>query len=98
MMDKRELIRQCSKNTEITQTLTQKILRAEWNLYKQQILNGEGIYIPEIGKITIEAKEGRNYKNPNTGELSHSKSKLVMKLHPSPILKKQINNIKDITE
>ena len=92
-IDKKDLIKQCSRQTGYTQKTISDVYEYMWNAYKQEILAGESLTISGFGNIQIVNRTSKNHKHPVTGEYIQGKRYKTLHLSPTPSFMKQLNNI-----
>ena len=91
-MNKKELIKALSENSELNQKQTAAVVDALVEVITQQVVDGEDVKIPGIGTFTSVERAARNGVNPLTGEALSIPAKRVPKLKISSTLKNAIKN------
>lgn len=94
LIDKKELIKQCSQQTGYTQKEISEIYNYMWDTYKQKVLSGFPLSISGFGSIEIVNRKSRKRKHPITGEYIEGREYKTLRLSPTPSFIKEINNMK----
>ena len=91
-MDKKSIIRDCSKSTGYTQKIVSDIYNYIWDIYKQEILSGSSLSISGFGSIEVVNRKSKNHKHPVTGDYIPGREYKTLHLSPTPSFMKQLNN------
>ena len=91
-IDKKDLVRQCSQQTGLTQRAISEVYDYIWDIYKQEILSGSSLSISGFGSIEIVNRKSKNHKHPITGEHIQGREYKTLRLSPTPSFMKQLNN------
>lgn len=81
MMDKKTLINKVAEVNEFTKKDTEKFLNSLQGIISEEILNGEEITLPGLGRFILEDKKERTCRNPQNGE------EMIVPAHKSPKFK-----------
>ncbi len=91
-IDKKDLVRQCSQQTGLTQKAISEVYDYIWDTYKQEILSGAPLTISGFGSIEIVNRKSKNHKHPITGEHIQGREYRTLHLSPTQSFMKQLNN------
>ena len=92
IIDKKELVRQCSQETGYTQKTISEIYDYIWRAYKKELLTGVPLSISGFGSIEVVNRKYKNHRHPITGEYIQSKEYKTLRLSPTQAFMKQLNN------
>jgi DNA-binding protein HU-beta len=82
-MNKGQLITAFAAKTSTKNSEAKTLVEAFANLIKEQLLAGEEVTLPGVGKLKVHGKAARPGRNPATGEAISIPEKRVVKFSPS---------------
>lgn len=86
-MNKRELVDEVAKDTELTKKEVATIIDAITEVVEKTVAKGERVSLVGFGTFSSVDKAERNGRNPKTGQLIKIKAKKVPKFHAGKGLK-----------
>jgi integration host factor subunit alpha len=75
-----------------------RLMESVLTIIKDTLAQGETLKISGFGKFEVKQKHQRKGRNPQTGEEILISSRKVVTFHPSPVLKKIMNQGAEIIE
>ncbi|MDL2314352.1 HU family DNA-binding protein [Desulfovibrio sp. OttesenSCG-928-C14] len=67
-MKKTDLVRQVSRQSELTLEQSRQLLDCVFGSIKRALLNGDSAVLPGLGKLSLARTEARVGRNPRTGQ------------------------------
>ncbi|SPJ16171.1 integration host factor (IHF), DNA-binding protein, alpha subunit [Syntrophobacter sp. SbD2] len=78
-----------------SKTQSAQIIETLFELIKQSLQNGEDVLISGFGKFSVQEKQARIGRNPQTGETMMLPSRKVVTFKCSGVLRARMNGEKD---
>lgn len=90
-MKKNEIIKAVSDELDMTIKKTAAVVDTFIEYAKLALQNGDCVDIPKFGKLSVEQRQARMARNPQTGEQMEVPAKKAIKFKASKTLKDAIN-------
>lgn len=90
-MKKNEIIKAVSDELNMTIKETAAVVDAFIEYAELALQNGDCVDIPKFGKLSVEQRQARMARNPQTGEKMEVPAKKAIKFKASKTLKDAIN-------
>lgn len=91
-MNKAEIVDELAKELEIPKSKAVLMFDAVTNIITSCLIKtGENVSIPGFGIFSIQSREARQGRNPQTGETMQIKASKSVKFKPSKALKDSLN-------
>ena len=90
-MKKNEIIKAVSDELGMTIKETAAVVDTFIDYTELALQNGDCVYIPKLGKLSVEQRQARMARNPQNGEKMEVPAKKVIKFKASKTLKDAIN-------
>lgn len=93
-MNKSDLIEKVygSEDVDLSKKDTGKIVDAVLDVMQESLTEGEDVPLGSIGKLKVEEKPARDYRNPQNGETVHKPAHNVVKFKQSKNMKETLNS------
>lgn len=91
-MTKADIVAKISASTGLTKKDAAAMMATVFSIMKEQLETGEGIRISGFGTFTINQKQARRGRNPQTGEAITIQARRVIAFKPSSVLRDAINS------
>ncbi len=88
---KAEIIKSIQDQTDFTQKKSADIFESLLEIVKQSLENGEDVMVSGFGKFSVDKKNARKGRNPQTGESVMLEPRRVVTFKSSRKLKKFLN-------
>ena len=93
-MNKKEFVKELSKNTDMTQSQSTKVIDEISRIISKVLQTGEDINLKGLGSFKIVERKARKGRNPKTGEEIKIPKKSVVKFTPYKDLKESVKKTK----
>lgn len=90
-MTKADIIAKISTTSNLPKKEATALLETFIDILKAQLETGEGIKVSGFGNFTVNQKQARRGRNPQTGEAITIKARRVISFKPSASLRDALN-------
>lgn len=91
-MNRDALIAAISEKTGLPKTKVKVCVKAMEETVSDELENGGKVSLKGFGTFTLSSRNGRNYKDINTGEIKTSNAVTSVKFTVGSLLKERVNN------
>lgn len=91
-MSKTIFVNAITEKTGLTKAKAEEVFTALVSTAKEELDNNKKVALPGFGSFTVEHKNARKGRNPQTGEEIQIAAKNVVKFSAAQALKDQIND------
>lgn len=91
-MNKSDMVNELAKLTGLTKANAESALVAFQSIVKSRLADGEKVQLVGFGTFEISERNGREVKNPRTGEVIQLKKYITPKFKPSTTMKEEVKN------
>lgn len=92
-MNKKGLIKQISKKTNLSQKEASQALNAMIETIEKTLAKGEKVTLVDFGSFGVEYRKPRKGRNPKTNTEVSIEEKVVVKFKPGKELASQVNSL-----
>lgn len=92
-MTKADIVERIYEKVGFSKKEATDIVESIFEIIKKRLENGEKVKISGFGNFVINTKRPRKGRNPQTGEEIVITGRRVLSFRPSPVLKKDINQL-----
>jgi len=90
-MKKADMIAAIAENTGVTKADAEKVFNATFELFKEELSNGNKVSVAGFGTFKISERAAREGRNPQTGETIHIKASKSVSFKAGTELKSKLN-------
>lgn len=90
-MKKADMIAAIAENTGVTKADAEKVFNATFELFKDELSNGNKVSVAGFGTFKISERAAREGRNPQTGETIHIKASKSVSFKAGTELKSKLN-------
>ena len=91
LMKKSEIIALIAENTELSKADVERVYNATFDLFKDELANGNKISVSGFGTFDISERAEREGRNPQTGETIKIAASKSVKFKAGKELKEKVN-------
>lgn len=85
------MIAAIAENTGVTKADAEKVFNATFELFKEELSNGNKVSVAGFGTFKISERAAREGRNPQTGETIHIKASKSVSFKAGTELKSKLN-------
>ena len=89
--EKADMIAAIAENTGVTKADAEKVFNATFELFKDELSNGNKVSVAGFGTFKISERAAREGRNPQTGETIHIKASKSVSFKAGTELKSKLN-------
>lgn len=90
-MKKADMIAAIAENTGVTKADAEKVFNATFELFKDELSNGNKVSVAGFGTFKISERAAREGRNPQTGETIHINASKSVSFKAGTELKSKLN-------
>lgn len=90
-MKKADMIAAIAENTGVTKADAEKVFNATFELFKEELSNGNKVSVAGFGTFKISERAAREGRNPQTGETIHINASKSVSFKAGTELKSKLN-------
>jgi len=91
-LNKKELIERIAEGTGLNKTTSEKVLNGTLDAITESLQKGSAVTLVGFGSFSVSKRNGRNGRNPRTGEIINIPEKMTARFKAGKHLNDILNN------